>query len=577
MFHQQQQQQRQQQQQQQQQQQPLFDEIPVSAEGFVFSDTWLYGVGNQSVERAEEMREIQTVRKRLEDLRPKWVPIDLMWLPYATHFWAESVVALADRCATLNINCDQLDALKASYLEDEKRSKPDTEVYVQQWRAGLTGLEGAIGRHRDLLRPLVGHFDERKDELENTVMKIDLDQLWRMFWVGRRPPGTEIDDVWTEFGWLAWAEIRGILLSAPLKSHVHEALRCWTAYEEKCCPCSVKAADALVALRSDAHLGGSGPFSSGISELTESALRTLLGRQDLSQVERESVISELEDRADRVSYLSELEKMASAVRVPSPSSDRERDERPTKRPRIVDYSSDEESVEGNCNNSSSNIPSAANGFSSGGPAGDDDFGAFDEAPLFLPDGAVSESNSSNSNPPAASESPSAERIEEDEGSQGDGRDGSSSSSSSSNSSAGGWVVHDEGCERCARAGRVCEGFPGQACDYCRTKARRRCELATHGRAARCLRNERVERKTREAHQRATAQVLRMPVAPVLEVSDIEELVAGMDESTIHFRMAALERRARVLFCAADQLRNLAEEMLAETSALGRVVRGEEEE
>ncbi|KAL5508627.1 hypothetical protein ACEPAH_6246 [Sanghuangporus vaninii] len=215
-------------------------------------------------------------------------------------------------------------------------------------------------------------------------------------------------------------------------------------------------------------------------------------------------------------------------------------------------------------------------------------GGLDDVPLFL---LGSEGNNNNSNgavgisPRLDDTEPGSGAEDEQEGgtsgerrAEPDGGDDSDSSSSSDNSSSSstdnGLVEHEEGCERCVKAGRVCQGYPGQACMYCRTVAQQRCKLAMHGRAARRLQNKQVECRMREARQRVMAQVLRMPVTPVLEVDDLEELVMGMDESAVYFRMAALERHARVLFHTADQLRNLAEEMLAETSALGRVVRGE---
>ncbi|KAL5520208.1 hypothetical protein ACEPAG_9421 [Sanghuangporus baumii] len=105
------------------------------------------------------------------------------------------------------------------------------------------------------------------------------------------------------------------------------------------------------------------------------------------------------------------------------------------------------------------------------------------------------------------------------------------------------VIHEEGCDRCVARGRVCRGFPGQACEYCQTVARKRCELAMHGRAARCLQNERAVREAREVQRRATAQVLRLPVGPVLKVDGLEALVAGMNEGAVQFRMAVLARRA----------------------------------
>ncbi|KAL5508632.1 hypothetical protein ACEPAH_6251 [Sanghuangporus vaninii] len=208
-------------------------------------------------------------------------------------------------------------------------------------------------------------------------------------------------------------------------------------------------------------------------------------------------------------------------------------------------------------------------------------GGPDDVPLFL---LGSEGNNNNSNG-AVGVSPRLDDVElgneaEDEqegGASGESQaepDGGDDSNSSSSSTDNGPVEHEEGCERCVKAGWVCWGYPKQVCVYCHIVARRRCELATHGRAAHHLQNEQVERRTHEAHQCATVQVLRMPVAPVLEVNDLEELVMGTDKNAIHFQMAALERHAHILFHAADQLRNLAEKMLAETSALGRVVRGE---
>ncbi|KAL5520541.1 hypothetical protein ACEPAG_9765 [Sanghuangporus baumii] len=139
------------------------------------------------------------------------------------------------------------------------------------------------------------------------------------------------------------------------------------------------------------------------------------------------------------------------------------------------------------------------------------------------------------------------------------------------------VVHEEGCDQCATRGRVCRGFPGQACEYCQTVARKRCELATHGRAARRLQNERAAREAREAQQHATAQVLRLPVGPVLEVDGLEELVAGTNEGAVQFWMAALARRARLLYRAVGQLHGLAHELMTEANALVRVVGGGEEE
>ncbi|KAL5514587.1 hypothetical protein ACEPAG_1903 [Sanghuangporus baumii] len=99
----------------------------------------------------------------------------------------------------------------------------------------------------------------------------------------------------------------------------------------------------------------------------------------------------------------------------------------------------------------------------------------------------------------------------------------------------------------------------------------------HGRAARRLQNERAVCEAREAQRRATAQVLRLPVGPVLEVNGLEELVAGTNEGAVQFRMAALARRTRLLYRAVGQLHSLAHELMTEADALVRVVGGGEEE
>ncbi|KAL5478640.1 hypothetical protein ACEPAI_1917 [Sanghuangporus weigelae] len=246
-------------------------------------------------------------------------------------------------------------------------------------------------------------------------------------------------------------------------------------------------------------------------------LEAALGEPGLSQLERELILTEMGEWRDRLHLQRELEASASAVgtrRQPS-SAIATRDWPLRKRARCIVESEEEEAGEdpSNNNNNSSNIGAAA-----------------------VP------SDSSGSE----------EEVVE-------------------------MVVHEEGCDRCVARGRVCRGYPGQACEYCRTVARKCCELATHRRAARRLQNERAEREAREAQRCAMVQVLHLPVGPVLEVDDLEGLVVGANEGAVHFWMAMLARRARMLYRAVSQLRDLAHELMTEANMLVRVIRRGEEE
>ncbi|KAL5478639.1 hypothetical protein ACEPAI_1916 [Sanghuangporus weigelae] len=356
----------------------LLEEPLWMADGGVFEE-----MGEElSLTMVSQILEVQRSKARLELNKPFWLPVSQMWPPKTTWNWAESVSALADCCAMLNVNSVELEALKAWYHADKDRPKAGSEEYRREWRASITHHEATIRLHQDGLKSLGGCFREREQELAGLVAKVDVDLLWRFFFIFRRLPGTNTSDIWSEDGWLVWQEIWEILKDAPLEYVLHVELDKWAQFEVTCSPPAIRAASALVALHEPAQQSGT---SSSDQELTP----------------------EDQDWMD-------VDKVASAVRDSSPLPGSEQDERRNGRPPLVEYSDNEEAAakDSHNNSNSSNNPPAVAGPSLEGLRGNDNFGAIDDGPLFLPEDADGEenNNSSSSNPAAADGLPIEERV-----------------------------------------------------------------------------------------------------------------------------------------------------------------------